>query len=132
MNNYSPGRNRDKMLPKSSASEQLPEILVLQELMSAVTTAEKLVIEIASRFDRGDAAHDLPNRLAEQVEIIGRGLLEVGVNLPDASREAIAKLLSQIQAAVDRGDAWMSRTDVSNHLLNHRLRRAYGLIPRGP
>lgn len=132
MNNYSLGRNLGKMLSESLSEDRLPGFLVLQELLSAVAFAEKLVAEITARFDRGDPASGLCDRLNEWVGEIGRGVSATRGRLPDAVSAAIAQLLTHVQMAVARGDAWLTRPEVNLQITRHRLQRAYGLIPRAP
>jgi hypothetical protein len=118
--------NRAAESPNLSGFRATP---VLQEVEAAVTAAEGLAAEIATRFARGEPAYDLHVQLAERVAVINRRSAEAGRDLPESLRAGIARLMAGIQEATASGEAWLDRS-IPARAADSRVRRAYGLPPR--
>ncbi|HEV3440126.1 MAG TPA: hypothetical protein VG122_22350 [Gemmata sp.] len=101
--------------------------------MVLLKTATDLVSEITTRFDRGDAAEALVERLVAQTTIIERYVSRLGDGLPSDCLAEIARLLAGVQAAVKRGNSWLVQADgpeLAKQNLQRRVSRAYGLSTR--
>jgi len=101
--------------------------------MVLLKTATELVNEITARFDRGDAAEELVERLVTQTTIIERYVSRLGEGLPPDCLAEIAQLLDGVQVAVRRGNSWLVQADgpeLAEQNLQRRVCRAYGLSTR--
>jgi hypothetical protein len=119
-------------VPEFSANPGFSSVPVLQELLTAVAAADRLVDAIAGRFEQGDAADDLIGQLSGQVSEIRERA--DGGDLPDAARDAIGRLVARIGMVTAGGEAWLARTagEMADTPEARRVRRAYGLPTRGP
>jgi hypothetical protein len=103
---------------------------VVQELIVLLKATTGLVNEITARFERGDAAEKLVDRLVTQATIIERYVARLGDGLPGSCRAEIAQLLADVQTAVKCGNNWLAQADgpkLATQNLQRRVCRAYGV-----
>jgi hypothetical protein len=108
-------------------------VVVVQELVVLLKTANELVQEIEVRLQRGDAAQELIKRLATQTTIIERYIARIGEAMTPSCREEIGRLFKRVQKAVEVGNEWLVRadgTELARQNLQRRVSRAYGLPQR--
>lgn len=129
MNNSAPGRKPGKKLDENPTRPAVP---VLQELLSTVAAADRLVAEVAAEFAEGRPAARPLAQLGQRVAAIEVMAVEVGPGLPADGREAVSRLLARIEATVARGGDWLTRAggpELAAVSSRERVKRAYRLPP---
>ena len=98
--------------------------------MVLLKAASSLANEIVARFERGDAAEGLVNRLIAESNVIERYVARLGDGLPVDCRKELERLASAVQNAVNCGNGWLKSAagpELAAQAQRQRLCQAYGL-----
>jgi hypothetical protein len=104
---------------------------VLEELQESVRLAVELVTQIRAKFQVGNSATELLDRLTHEVTRLDHLLKQHGRNLPVEIYHQISQLFSDLEVTISNGDRWLAKIGpiVERNQLRQRVRRAYGLPP---